>query len=344
MKNISTFSTSISRDSEITVSVTYFPLSNTCSGQNYASNMYTTDSSNLHETFTLYNYFNEYLDETLPSITQDITVQIVGCGNEMQLQVCYQGTCEQAPVNECISMDPLMQSLTGNVENLGSVYIQISAPCSSGSDNSQVSSSSGGVSCLSGDSKVYLDTSQQVFLRSLEVGDSILTYDTERKMTRPTTIIGWLDKKVNTQVSFLRVIHQMGHLKISPYHLIIRLEPDNQISVVFAKEISVNDKVFFNNDSLTFPSQVMKIEQIHQTDAFAPLTTTGTFLADGVLVSCYAHFRSHPIAHLAFAPYRWYYALFGNLQPQPRLYIEFLKIISKYAIPNSLYGGMGFSK
>ena len=43
----------------------------------------------------------------------------------------------------------------------------------------------------------------------------------------------------------------------------------------------------------------------------APVTLTGTILADDILVSCYALIESHQIAHLVMSPIRWIYS-FNN--------------------------------
>ncbi len=44
----------------------------------------------------------------------------------------------------------------------------------------------------------------------------------------------------------------------------------------------------------------------------APLTTAGTILVEGILVSCYAVIESHWLAHLSMSPIRWLYALNSN--------------------------------
>ena len=72
----------------------------------------------------------------------------------------------------------------------------------------------------------------------------------------------------------------------------------------------------------------------------APLTTAGTILVEGILVSCYAIVDSHWLAHLAMSPIRWLYAL-NSKQFLPE-YIKYILQVDKQSngihwYPNMLH-------
>ncbi len=57
---------------------------------------------------------------------------------------------------------------------------------------------------------------------------------------------------------------------------------------------------------------ITEIELIHQQGIYAPFTTSGTFLANGFLVTCYGNVDSFSLAHSVFAPLRSWYKLTGK--------------------------------
>ncbi|KAK7051425.1 hypothetical protein SK128_010546 [Halocaridina rubra] len=55
--------------------------------------------------------------------------------------------------------------------------------------------------------------------------------------------------------------------------------------------------------------EVVEVTEIRGFGVFAPLTSEGTVVVDGVVASCYAVIDSQSIAHWAFLPVRFYYNL-----------------------------------
>jgi len=79
------------------------------------------------------------------------------------------------------------------------------------------------------------------------------------------------------------------------------------------------------SSSLYIAEKVISIEARVETGVYAPLTSTGNLVVDGVLTSCYAVIDDQSLAHLAFAPVR----LAHNFQQAvTHMWREFSRFIS----------------
>ncbi|GJQ10017.1 hypothetical protein GpartN1_g1808.t1 [Galdieria partita] len=311
------------RSSSISIEIKYYSSSTSCSGSSTFSDTFSISS--LDENVDFKDLLSS-LSSTLPSSLEDllgnITLSLSGCGSSMNIKICYSGNCHQYPLDQCIDLNTVLSDIGVPTYlflgiSVGSLFLGVTGPpCSSG-----------GVHCLSEDSKVYSSSFQELNIGSIRSNDFILTLDAKSKAIRSTRVIGWLDKKEDVSVTFLGIKHEMGYLKVSPYHLLMRFGA-NKVDAVFAKDIRIGDNLLFQNNSVASYSQVTEIRNVVQMGAFAPLTMDGNFLANGVLVSCYAHFASHRLAHLAFAPYRWYYSTIGHFTAsEPQNHIRLLKTL-----------------
>ena len=80
---------------------------------------------------------------------------------------------------------------------------------------------------------------------------------------------------------------------------------DGSLASVFANEIEEGDKLVSWKGSKTTEVEVVAVEHIGETGVWAPLTTEGTLLVDGLLASCYAYF-SQTLSDLVLVPFKMF--------------------------------------
>ena len=73
------------------------------------------------------------------------------------------------------------------------------------------------------------------------------------------------------------------------------------METVYASEVEVGDRLLQRAGEGVEEVQVVRVEEVEEEGAWAPLTTEGTLLVDGVLASCYASFP-HTLSDLLLAP------------------------------------------
>ena len=166
--------------------------------------------------------------------------------------------------------------------------------------------------CFPAISRVTLKSGVSITMRQLNIGDRVRTLGTNGE-TIFSEVIAFLHKESSTEAHFYNIKTNRGNVvRLSPQHLIFRKENTSlPISAVFASEINIGDLLYTSNGNISSFQTVSQITMTTETGVYAPLTRQGTLLADGVLVSCYAHWFSHDTAHLVMAPLRALNRLYG---------------------------------
>ncbi|XP_068737204.1 tiggy-winkle hedgehog protein-like [Montipora capricornis] len=157
--------------------------------------------------------------------------------------------------------------------------------------------------CFPGISRVTLESGDSITLEQLRVGDRVRTLGTNGETTYGE-VITFLHRETEKQAEFCKLEISGGNtILLSPQHLIFRKRNSSSvISAIFASEIEPGDLV--SNGSSSFYEAVTRVTMVMEKGVYAPLTSQGTMLVDGVLVSCYASWPSHDTAHLVMAPLR----------------------------------------
>jgi len=149
-------------------------------------------------------------------------------------------------------------------------------------------------------------------MKQLRIGDRVQTLGPNGE-TVISEVIVFLHKETETEAEFYKLETSRGNVVIlSPQHLIFRKENSaSPISAVFATEVKLGNLLYISNGSAATYEAVTRISIVKEIGVYAPLTTQGTLLVDGVLVSCYATWPTHDAAHFAMAPLRAAYAITG---------------------------------
>lgn len=88
-------------------------------------------------------------------------------------------------------------------------------------------------------------------------------------------------------------------IEISSRHLIYCKTEEGSIKFLWPKDLKIGDSLIKNDKTFL---KIKSIEKVVKKGRYAPLTSNGTLIVNGFLVSCYAEYESHNAAHLAFKP------------------------------------------
>ncbi|CAJ0954134.1 unnamed protein product [Ranitomeya imitator] len=168
--------------------------------------------------------------------------------------------------------------------------------------------------CFPGTAMVTLAGGQRKSLSEIQLGDKILTTDETGQVTT-TEVLLYLHKDQEKLATFV-VIEAEGHpyrLRLTPHHLLfVSKNPPADFMPIYAHRVQVGEYVqIYVNGTQLVPSKVMNVSVQEEIGVFAPLTTHGTLLVDGILTSCYAIIEWHELAHSSFAPLRFLYNMFS---------------------------------
>jgi len=163
----------------------------------------------------------------------------------------------------------------------------------------------------------------------LKVGDVVMTMS-DSGLTEASEVIAWLHHDVTIATKYLEIEMEDDHsLTVSPDHLIYsQRNMDDEAKFVFAGEVQIGDNLFVNNDGQSQPANITNISSVLRKGAFAPLTSSGTLLVDGVFASCYASTNwDLATVHKAFLPLQIAYDFgidFGQSEAGISNYANFL--------------------
>ncbi|PAA83033.1 hypothetical protein BOX15_Mlig003939g1 [Macrostomum lignano] len=146
-----------------------------------------------------------------------------------------------------------------------------------------------------------------VAIDTLTPGDEILTLDELTGKQVFTRVLGYHHKLGDSEATYLKIQLANGHqLEVSPNHLVFSTSATSlKIRPTYAADLSIGDRLMTPQSSDGGWTGVVKISVRHRRGRYAPMTSAGHLLVNGVWVSSYAHTRHQAAAHVLFAPLRW---------------------------------------
>ena len=173
------------------------------------------------------------------------------------------------------------------------------------SESSQAAKNGG---CFAGNSTVEVAGGGTKLISDLRLGDEVASYDGDKIVY--SEVIMFLDRNPEAIRQFFQITTNTTKLKVTPQHLLIKLQKDGTLVNTFAARILSGDMLMVTSNlgEIHF-EKVIEAHLVIDKGIYAPLTKVGTVVVDKVVVSCYAVIESQTIAHIAFAPVRLYYDL-----------------------------------
>ncbi|CAF0856542.1 unnamed protein product [Adineta steineri] len=165
--------------------------------------------------------------------------------------------------------------------------------------------------CFSGSSIITLADGTTKPLSHIRIGDKVLV--NQQNIYEP--ILSFIHAKSDGLFSFLAIQIQStksnlsSTIFVSPNHLVFEFDSGKAL---FAGKFHVGDRVQFIDNNEIVPGEIVNIESTKQEGYYAPLTSSGTIVVNGVVASNYATVSNHELAHQVMGIYRWWIDLFGG--------------------------------
>jgi len=168
--------------------------------------------------------------------------------------------------------------------------------------------------CFAAHTTVVVQGLGSVRMDSLRAGQLVLGEGGEW-----TPVVSWMHREEGVESEFVKVTHANGVITLSPDHMIWVRDSQNERHALAAMDLSIGDLLI---DGEGETQEIFSLETvIDQEGYYAPLTSSGDIVVDGMLCSCFCaldlpppFYRvSYSAAMIATLPQRRLPSLFGSL-------------------------------
>lgn len=166
-----------------------------------------------------------------------------------------------------------------------------------------------GSNCFSGDTTVRTFDGKDVQLRDVNLSDWVMTKYMDQIVY--TQITSWLHRLPDKEVEFYRIVLKDGsQLKLTAKHYIYKTICDQSFEGVidlesmeskaeWAENLKIGDCLYRVKDMEENPhfvkAEIIGVERITEKGIYAPMTSTGDIIVNGIHASCHNIVHSHSI-------------------------------------------------
>jgi len=183
------------------------------------------------------------------------------------------------------------------------------------------------VSCFPGNANIATTNGKFVRMSEVQIGQEIVGMkgSSHKHTSTQDKVLTFLHRSPTNVSLYLRLTTEDGEiLEASPDHLIHVLNAvSNKPDYLRMRFIQVGDSLLKHNsqDNTTSWRKVAKVETfVNYEGDYSPLTTNGTLIVNGFVVSCYAIVDSHSSADKAMLPLKNHCASKFARGKTPKLY------------------------
>jgi hypothetical protein len=162
--------------------------------------------------------------------------------------------------------------------------------------------------CFDGNSTVITPQGAKR-LCDLRLGDKVRVVQSNGRVEW-SDVCAWAHREPNRVAKYLNLTTQQTgrSLTISPEHLVAVVR-NGQMDYTKAGTLTNEDRLLAcdvgaNAKGGVWAEQIKSITQVESLGVYAPVTTSGTVVVNGIVASCYAAVGSHRAAHAAMKPVR----------------------------------------
>ncbi|GMR52171.1 hypothetical protein PMAYCL1PPCAC_22366, partial [Pristionchus mayeri] len=166
----------------------------------------------------------------------------------------------------------------------------------------------GSMQCFSGD--LLVQTSEGTKrMKELKKGDQVLSIDENVVRVSYQPIIMFLHRDVEQLAEFNVITTESGDtVKLTDEHLIYAsdCDPESMFQLLRAKEITTAHCVMGvqSSEKEGQIDRVVSVTKVRESGIYAPLTSTGTIIVNGVLSSCHSNLALATLQQTFFFLYR----------------------------------------